>query len=139
MAMIDNILCLELLNHSKVLIGGQKSGDGKKFKGAFVFPVTPGFHDWLITLDYASLYPSTIRQWLISPENFLGKIDKIPKVLDKNIVYCASGATFKNDKNGALPILMTKIYKDRKIAKHKYGNIESEVKKLKEILKNKKG
>ena len=136
-AMISNILCMELLKLNKILIPKDYSSDGKGYKGAFVFPVEPGFHKWLLTFDFASLYPTTIRQHNISPELYLGKIDKIPKKLDPNIIYCASGATFRNDIEGALPILSTKIYSDRKNAKTNYGELEAEIKELKMILKNK--
>jgi len=138
MAMIENILCMQLLKYNKVLIKEEKEEVHKnKYQGAFVFPVTPGFHNWLLTLDYASLYPTTIRQHKISPEKFLGKIDKIPKELDGDVIYCASGATFKKDEDGALPILMTEIYKDRKKAKKTYISIDAEIQELRKILKQK--
>lgn len=137
-AMIENILGMELLKSNKVLVDRKDVSEDSRFSGAFVFPVQPGFYKWLLTFDYASLYPTTIRQHNISPEIYLGKLDKVPKVLDPNIIYCASGATFKKDEPGVLPTLLTKIYSDRKSAKNKYGEIESEIKELKKILENKK-
>lgn len=46
----------------------------KKFKGASVKDPIVGFHNWLIDLDAASMYPSIIRSLNISPETWLCKI-----------------------------------------------------------------
>ena len=125
---------MELLKSNKILVA--KEDDEKvKYKGAYVFPAIPGFHKWLKTLDYASLYPTTIRQHNISPEVYLGKILKFDRnEIDKDIIYCSSGATFDKNTPGVLPILLTSIYKDRKSAKHEAGDIESEIHELENIL-----
>lgn len=138
--MIENILALELLNHNKILVldTNKEKPKGEKFKGAYVFPVEKGFHKWVLAFDFASLYPSTIRQHKISPETYLGKIASLPKLLDDDKIYCANGAVFEKTDEGALPILMSKIYKQRKDYKNIYGEIEAEVLYLKNILKNKK-
>ena len=45
------------------------------FEGAFVFPIVPGLYNGGIgTIDFASLYPSSIRAANISPETYVGKI-----------------------------------------------------------------
>ena len=47
----------------------------ENFEGAFVFEPIPGVYKNVLTLDYASLYPTTIRQFNISPDTFKGKFD----------------------------------------------------------------
>ncbi len=37
--------------------------DESKFKGAHVFPTVPGIHQFVVNLDFRSLYPSIIRSW----------------------------------------------------------------------------
>jgi len=135
-AMIENILGSMLLKNNKLLIK-QESKDRERYQGAFVFPAIPGRHEDLITLDYASLYPTIIRQHNISPEVFLGKVSIVPKKMDKNTIYCASGATFKKGVPGVLPALLTDLYSQRKSSKKIYGDIEAEINELKKILNKK--
>lgn len=47
--------------------------NGKKFKGAFVIPPTPGLHDWVASIDVTSLYPSAMRTVNISPDVIIGQ------------------------------------------------------------------
>ena len=134
--MIENMISILLLDKNKVLVSKdfvRKS----RFRGAFVFPAIPGVYKSLVAFDYASLYPTMIRQHNISPEIFLSKISSIPKKLDKEVSYCASGATFKKNQIGVLPILETELYSNRKAAKKKYGEIQAEIEELKKILKRK--
>ena len=45
--------------------------DGKGFKGAFVIPPVPGIHYNVVVLDFASLYPSIIKEYNLSYETVL--------------------------------------------------------------------
>jgi len=139
-AMIENIMCIELLKHNKILVKNEDKeiDENKEYVGGFVFPVVPGFYENLITFDYASLYPTTIRQHNISPEIYLGKSETLDlKHKEENVIYCASGAKFDKTEHGVLPMILTKIYKERRAAKKIYGDIEAEIKYLKEKLKTK--
>ena len=56
-----------------------KKEENEKYEGAFVFEPTPGvYKDGIATVDFNSLYPSTIRALNISPETYVGKISKVP-------------------------------------------------------------
>lgn len=44
-----------------------------KFAGALVLDPQVGMHDWISSIDIASLYPSTIRSLNISPETIVGQ------------------------------------------------------------------
>lgn len=46
---------------------------GGPVAGALVFDPQPGLHDWMVTLDVKSLYPSVIRMLNISPETLVGQ------------------------------------------------------------------
>lgn len=48
-------------------------GPSEKFMGALVLPPTVGMHEWVASVDVASLYPSAIRTVNISPETIVGQ------------------------------------------------------------------
>jgi DNA polymerase elongation subunit (family B) len=53
--------------------------ENESYEGAFVFEPIPGVYtDGIATVDYNSLYPSTIRALNISPETYVGKISTKP-------------------------------------------------------------
>lgn len=54
---------------------------GEKFTGALVLPPQVGMHDWVASVDVASLYPSAIRTVNISPETIIGQF------FDKNKAF----------------------------------------------------
>ena len=67
-------------------------------------------------LDFASLYPSIVRQFGVSPEVFIKKdINYIPKVDE---IKMASGAIYKKDKNALIPRILTEYQARRKQAKN---------------------
>lgn len=135
--MVENIMLEQLWNDKKRVftIDKEKKDNKIKYEGAVVFEPTPGFYNYLGVFDYASLYPTTIRQWNISPDVYLGK-DRTRMVTD-DVIKCSSGAFFKKDEDGVLRILLTKIFNQRKEEKTKAGLIKSEISELTKILKNK--
>ena len=49
------------------------------YEGAFVFEPIPGLYDGgICTVDFNSLYPSSIRAMNLSPETYVGKISRFP-------------------------------------------------------------
>ena len=53
---------------------GEKK-ESKSFEGAYVFPPTPGvYRGGIATVDFNSLYPSSIRNLNLSPETYVGKV-----------------------------------------------------------------
>lgn len=89
-----------------------ESGD---YEGAFVWPTQAGIYKYIGGLDFASLYPTTQRQFGISPETFLFKDPTyIPKA---NEIKTCSGAVYKKDPNAVLPCILTHYFGKRKMAK----------------------
>jgi len=107
------------------------------YEGAFVFKPVPDLYEWIGAFDYASLYPSIIRQFKISIENFLGK-DKNYNI-KPNEIKCSSGAIFDNTKEPLLPEILTDYYNMRKEAQNMYKKAEMELNQLKTILKERNG
>lgn len=106
------------------------------YEGAFVFDPKPDLYEWVVSLDAASLYPTIMRQFKISIENFVKK-DKsyIPK---EHEIKCASGAVFDASEEPLLPELLTDFYNQRKSAKKISFQAEIEAEELKKIMKRRK-
>jgi DNA polymerase elongation subunit (family B) len=85
------------------------------FEGAFVFEPIPDLYGWVASFDFASLYPSIMRQFMISIENFITK-DKLFQTNDKQI-KCVSGAVFDASFEPLIPEILTDYYGQRKAAK----------------------
>lgn len=110
-----------------------KKNERSDYEGAFVFEPTPDLYEWVTGLDFASLYPSIMRQWNISVENFVTK-DKYFKP-NSHQVKCSSGAVFDTKDNPLLPEILTDYYGQRKKSKAISQQAEYEVGELKKILK----
>jgi len=103
------------------------------YEGAFVFKPIPDLYGWLAAFDYASLYPSIMRQFKISMENFIGKNkDYQPKPHE---IKCSSGAIFDASKEPLLSEILTDYYAQRKGAQKIAKKAEIEANELKIILK----
>jgi DNA polymerase elongation subunit (family B) len=104
------------------------------YEGAFVFPPVKGIYDWVASFDFASLYPTIMRQWNMSPESFLGKESKKPEL--ENITYSSSGAYFDDTEDSVFRTVLADFYGQRKSAKKKMFVVNDDIEKLKELKKN---
>lgn len=120
-----------------------------KFEGAYVKEPTPGMYDYVVGFDLASLYPSLIMCYNISPETLIDKKHPsitIDKVLNKtadtssypDYAICPNGCMYRKDIKGFFPELIEKMFDDRK----RYKKMMIECEKENEInsspeLKNK--
>jgi len=100
------------------------------YEGAYVKDPVVGFHDWICSFDLNSLYPHLIMQYNISPETMVGfepNSVSVEKMLNQESdlsnlqgsTMTPNGAMFDNNKQGFLPKLMNKLYKERVIYKKK--------------------
>ena len=98
-------------------IGNKKTdGNDDGYEGAFVYQPTPGIYKNVIALDFASLYPTTIRQFNISPETFIEKNKNHVRKNDE--IMCTAGAVYKRDVPGFIPKICTDFYMQRKSFKN---------------------
>lgn len=124
-----------------------EEGD-QSFIGAFVWPSLPGVYKFIGGLDFASLYPTTIRQFNLSPETYKftdGWYDQghegehkhwhvgnyVPKADEIKTVY---GAVFDNTDQGIVPFICEKYYKQRKYSKKLKKQATKDYEYLKQIL-----
>jgi DNA polymerase elongation subunit (family B) len=112
------------------------TSERNEYEGAFVFEPTPNLYPWVASFDFASLYPSIMRQFKISIENFLFK-DKSynPKETE---IKTYSGAVFDASYEPLLSEILTNYYNQRKEAKKISLLAEKEANELQKILSKRK-
>jgi len=138
----DAIIYNDLLKKKVVIPNNEHHSKGEAFEGAYVKDPIKGMHKWVASFDLASLYPSLIRQYNISPEMIAdtrlnltieGLLKKEP-IPETGLSVSANGWCYKNDKQGFLPSLMETMYNNRVGFKRqmldeeqKYENIKAEL------------
>ena len=127
-----------LLKEGKVFVPPKRDYDAPHensdgYEGAMVLKPVPGLYKWVACFDYASLYPTTIRQYNISPDVYLGKnIENTTDIKTINNCY------FKKNKDGVLRTAITNLFTDRKTNKNIAMEIETEIKFLQDEYKKRK-
>jgi len=117
------------------------NGDAGLAGGWVKDPVT-GMNTWVVCYDFASLYPTTQRQFYIAPENFVGVQHPDNKSvctngaeidLEKHVV-CINGVVFRKHMSPTLKMLED-VYADRKKAKKVMMDTKEELKKIYDEIK----
>ncbi len=133
--MTESVMAREFFSRKLVVTDIVKGKKFAAFEGAYVKKPVPGLYEHLATFDFASLYPSTMRQFNISPETYKGKL--IEADPEKNWIKTASGAVFDNSEDSVIRTILTEFYGKRKAAKNTAFEIEKEIDFLKKVLKTK--
>lgn len=119
--------------------------------GAFVKDPTPGKYDWVVSFDAASLYPSIMMTFNMSPETlidgqkFLADEEKsIQKLLneevdtgaihDEDVTMVANGQCFRKDRKGIIPELIEHYFAARQIAKKQMLEAEKKLQLIQEEI-----
>lgn len=127
LAVTETLLCMEFLKNNKVMaIDPDKLDTDEGYEGAFVKEPVVGKHKVVACFDYASLYPSTMRQMNISPENFVKKIplDKIEEELKKGeYIVSVTGCCFEKEIS-VLKTILNRLYGQRKSYKKEMFNCQ---------------
>jgi len=129
-------------------------------KGGWVKDPIVGMNSWTCCFDFASLYPTTMRQFNISADSYKGQLlkdkgktiyDIIKQLhntdepvysifnghkiqLDKDDIITLNGAVFKNE-DGVVKQVMAEIYKERKKYKKMMMDANEELKDYERELK----
>jgi DNA polymerase elongation subunit (family B) len=125
--------------------------DASKIEGGWVKDPRVGMNQWVVCYDFASLYPTTQRQFYIAPETFVGIVDKkdpsfaeygsrVTKIEPDKHVVCVNGVVFEKRPSPTLRMLED-VYADRKKAKKvmmgkkdEYYKVLEEIKQLEDSL-----
>ena len=87
-----------------------------KYEGAFVKQPIVGYYSGVSAFDFASLYPSVMRQFNISPDSFVEMIPEmevIQKRKEPGIIVCENGAVYKKE-DSMLKLILSDLYGQRK-------------------------
>jgi DNA polymerase elongation subunit (family B) len=133
----DSII-YHFLHEHKIAIPPKKgSKKDEKYAGAYVKDPIIGMHDWVVSFDLSSLYPSIIRWLNLSPETKTKdgrrKIISVDGILSgknttmniinewtsKDLCVAANGTTYTKGYQGFLSAIMEKLYNERKMYKGK--------------------
>ena len=131
--MVEAVAVRKFYNKHRVVVENRTPNKKGEFEGAYVKVPIPGLYENIAIFDFASLYPTTMRQFNISPETFKGMDVEIPEGC--NWVKCASGAVFDNENDSVVRDILTEFYAGRKEAKGKAFAISLEKDTLKKIMK----
>jgi len=135
-AMLEATLTRYAYKRGQVFPKKDESKEREQYEGAFVFEPIRNIYPWVASFDFASLYPSIMRQFKISIENFITK-DKNYQPKD-NEIKTYSGAVFDASYEPLLAEILSDYYVQRKNAKKVSLMAEKEVDELKQILKQRK-
>ena len=130
-----DVFIYNYLKAKNIVIPPQSRKHGGEFEGAWVKEPQIGMHGWTMSFDFASLYPSIIRQWNMSPETFVGMKPGMTVDLfmnnefdhpDTDDTVAANGAMFSKEVYGIVPEVVKVILDGRKIAKKDMLKLEQE-------------
>ena len=116
------------------------------FEGGYVKDPQKGIYDWILSFDFASLYPNLIVQFNMSPETIVEGEREFYKPKDflenENLVnrkpqyaMAANGVYFRKDQQGVLPALIEEVYAERVTIKNKMIEKEKELEEIENELK----
>ena len=139
----DSIIYHHLIGKNVIVPINRRQEKGE-YPGAYVKDPIVGFHEWIVSFDLASLYPSLIRQFNISPEmlveggiipssleEFINKEVDTTLAHDKGYTVTATGQMYKKNEQGVFPYLMEWLYNQRKATKGMMINYQKDLQKLK--------
>jgi DNA polymerase elongation subunit (family B) len=122
----DSYIYGELLKDNICVPPLKYSSSDEQYEGAYVKEVIPGLYEWMLGIDIAALYPTTIYQFNISPETMgeyvpgvsvesllAGEFPEVPEGFN----LTANGWTYNSTKLGIIPRLIIEGLNERDLLK----------------------
>jgi len=149
LALTEGILREKLRDQKNIVLVRDESesfddgGGGDSIKGGWVKDPVRGMATWTVCFDFASLYPTTMRQFNISADSYKGQQVKGKEysifnghqlMIDPDDIVTLNGSVFKKEV-GVVTQVMGEVYSDRKKWKKVMFQKHEELEKLKEELK----
>jgi len=139
-----------LHNHlwaKNIIVHQKEHHEGRTIAGAYVKEPVPGKYDWVVSFDAASLYPSIIMQYNMSPETMVagaslditpekllaGHTEHVGQLHDKNVAMAANGYCYTQTHQGLFPEIVEKIFSERVFYKKKMIEAQKEYEKTKDV------
>jgi DNA polymerase elongation subunit (family B) len=143
LAITEGVLRNRFRKMDNILLFRDERGDADStIAGGWVKDPVVGMNQWCVTYDFASLYPTTQRQFFIAPETFIGLQDEKDKSKctngrpidpDKHVL-CINGVVFEKRISPTLNMLED-VYADRKKAKKVMMDKKEDLKKILDEIK----
>lgn len=141
-----DVLIYNFLHSQNIAIPPRGNKPDRSIIGAYVKSPVPGKYGWTVSFDFASLYPSIIRQWNMSPDTFV-RMDNViieqfidptesdlvmfDSYKDENLAIAANGSVYRRDKVGFIPKVIEVMLNYRKTAKSEMLKLDQEYQKSK--------
>jgi len=118
-AITESLIARKLAEQDKRIGTEWDREDGKKdakYAGAFVKEPITGYYSGVSAFDFASLYPSVMRQFNISPDSF---IEIVPEAevkerrKDQDVIVCQNGVVYSKEES-VLKKILGDLYAQRK-------------------------
>lgn len=109
-ASIDNIYLKRLRKEGFVAVTTKYERRGRRTTGGFVMNPEPGIYDFVVVMDFKSLYPSIMRTYNIDPLRFRPDCD------GDDLIVAPNGACFTRQP-GLIPKILGELYDERLDAK----------------------
>jgi len=138
-AITEALLCREFLGKKMVMAVDPKAPQTKReqFEGAFVKEPITGMHNAVACFDFASLYPSIMREMNVSPESLIKKVDPEKREVEKSSerIVSVTGAVYRTEKS-ILKEVLTRLYSQRREYKKKSFEFQQKAYELEQKQKN---
>lgn len=129
-ALTEALMFKEFFKKKRVIAEKKEDTEkDQKYEGAFVKEPMPGSYDTVMMCDFSSLYPTVMRQFNISPEVFVEKVDteeEKDQKKEEGYIVTYNGCVFKN-KDSSLYRVLTDQFNRRKREKNESQRLEKEV------------
>lgn len=137
-AITESLLAREFLLSNKVMAKDPKAPPVKRqqYEGAFVKEPITGKHSAVAAFDFASLYPSIMRQLNVSPESFIKKVDPKKRKTEEgdNKIVSVTGAVYDTELS-ILKRILTKLYSQRRQYKKKSFELQQKAYEMERDIK----
>lgn len=128
-ALTEALMFKEFFKEGRVIADRKEDAEkDKKYEGAFVKKPEPGAYRAVMMCDFSSLYPTVMRQFNISPEVFVEKVDSDQmkrKRIEEGYIVTYNGCVFKNQ-DSALYRVLTGQFNQRKSEQKESQRLEKE-------------
>jgi len=142
-AMTEALIARKLVAQNKRVGVEYDKEDSKKdgkYAGAFVKEPISGYYSGVSAFDFASLYPSIMRQFNISPDSY---VEMVPTTQinsrrkDESVIVCENGVVYEKE-DSILKKILSDLYSQRKQYKKTSYDYYEKARELKKKLNEKK-
>ena len=118
-AVTESLMARKLTEQGKRIGVEYDREDGKKdskYEGAFVKQPIVGYYGGVSAFDFASLYPSIMRQFNISPDSFVEMVEEsqiTERRKDESVIVCENGVVYQKE-DSILKKILADLYNQRK-------------------------